>query len=54
MPSLAKRQTYTGRWNLETTFQEMRSHLGLETTRGRSERTVLRVASDWRKALCAG
>ena len=37
-------ETYTGRWNLETTFQEMRSHLGLETTRGWGERTVLRVA----------
>jgi hypothetical protein len=37
-------ETYTGRWNLETTFQEMRSHLGLETTRGWSEKTVLRVA----------
>jgi hypothetical protein len=37
-------ETYTARWNLETTFQEMRSHLGLETTRGWSERTVLRVA----------
>ena len=37
-------ETYTGRWNLETTFQEMRSHLGLETTRGWCEPTVLRVA----------
>ena len=37
-------ETYTGRWNIETTFQEMRSHLGLETTRGWTERTVLRVA----------
>jgi hypothetical protein len=37
-------ETYTGRWNLETTFQEMRSYLGLETTRGWTERTVLRVA----------
>jgi DDE superfamily endonuclease len=37
-------ETYTGRWNLETTFQEMRSHLGLETTRGWREQTVLRVA----------
>ena len=37
-------ETYTGRWNLETTFQEMRSCLGLETTRGWSEPTVLRVA----------
>lgn len=37
-------ETYTGRWNVETTFQEMRSHLGLESTRGWSEATVLRVA----------
>jgi hypothetical protein len=37
-------ETYTGRWNLETTFQEMRAHLGLGTTRGWTERTVLRVA----------
>jgi DDE superfamily endonuclease len=37
-------ETYTGRWNVETTFQEMRSHLGLETTRGWKEKTVLRVA----------
>jgi len=37
-------ETYTGRWNVETTFQEMRSHLGLESTRGWSESTVLRVA----------
>lgn len=37
-------ETYTGRWNLETTFQEMRSHLGLETTRGWSAPTVLRAA----------
>jgi len=37
-------ETYTGRWNLETTFQEMRSHLGLETTRGWTEWTVLRMA----------
>lgn len=37
-------ETYTARWNIETTFQEMRSHLGLETTRGWTEKTVLRVA----------
>jgi hypothetical protein len=37
-------ETYTGRWNLETTFQEMRSSLGLETTRGWTEQTVMRVA----------
>lgn len=35
---------YTGRWNLETTFQEARCHLGLETTRGWCRRTVLRAA----------
>jgi hypothetical protein len=37
-------ETYTGRWSAETTFQEMRAYLGLETTRGRTEKTVLRVA----------
>lgn len=37
-------ETYTGRWNRETTFQEMRSYLGLETTCGGTEQTVLRVA----------
>lgn len=36
-------ETYTGRWNIETTFQEARSYLGLETTRGRSRNTVLRA-----------
>jgi hypothetical protein len=37
-------ETYTGRWNIETTFEEMRCCLGLETTRGWSEPTVLRAA----------
>ncbi len=37
-------ETYVGRWNEETTFQEMRSYLGLESTRGWKERTVLRAA----------
>jgi hypothetical protein len=37
-------ETFTGRWSIETTFQEMRPYLGLETTRGRSESTVLRAA----------
>ena len=37
-------ETFTGRWSIETTFQEMRSHLGLETTRGWSKHTVLRMA----------
>jgi DDE superfamily endonuclease len=34
---------YCGRWNIETTFQEARSGLGLETTRGWCENTVLRA-----------
>jgi hypothetical protein len=36
--------TYCGRWNIETTFQESRSCLGLETTRGWCRSTVLRAA----------
>jgi DDE superfamily endonuclease/Archaeal putative transposase ISC1217 len=36
-------ETYTARWNIETTFQEMRAYLGLETTRGRVRATVLRA-----------
>jgi hypothetical protein len=35
---------YTSRWNIETTFQELRCHLGLETTRGWCRSTVLRAA----------
>jgi DDE superfamily endonuclease len=34
---------YAQRWNVETTFAEMRSYLGLETTRGWCARTVLRA-----------
>lgn len=37
-------ETYTARWNLETCFQELRSLLGLETTRNWCHTTVLRVA----------
>jgi DDE superfamily endonuclease len=37
-------ETYTRRWNIETTFAEMRAYLGLETTRGRTRSTVLRSA----------
>ena len=44
MSAKAVIEMYGSRWNIETTFQEMRSHLGLETTRGWSERTVLRMA----------
>lgn len=35
---------YTARWNIETTFQELRSHLGLESTRGWCRQTVQRAA----------
>ena len=35
---------YCGRWNIETTFQEARSCLGLGTTRGWGERAVPRAA----------
>jgi hypothetical protein len=34
---------YCGRWNIETTFQEARSCLGLETTCGWRKNTVLRA-----------
>jgi DDE superfamily endonuclease len=44
MTASAVIETYVSRWNEETTFQEMRSYLGLETTRGWKEETVLRVA----------
>jgi len=43
MPPAAIIETYTGRWNIETTFQELRSYLGLETTRGWCRNTVLRA-----------
>ena len=36
-------EAYGGRWNIETTFQEAREYLGLETTRGRCRSTVLRA-----------
>ncbi len=36
-------ETFIGRWDIEVTFEEMREHLGLETTRGRCRQTVLRV-----------
>ena len=34
---------FTGRWSIEVTFQEARAHLGVDTTRGWSEQTVLRA-----------
>jgi DDE superfamily endonuclease len=36
-------EEYTGRWNVETTFEEARAYLGLESTRGWCKRTVLRA-----------
>jgi len=36
-------EAYTGRWNIETTFEEARAYLGLESTRGWCERTVGRA-----------
>ena len=36
-------ETFTGRWSIEVTFQEVRAHLGIKTTRGWIERTVLRA-----------
>jgi len=36
-------ERYTERWNSETTFEELRAYLGLETTRGWSRQTVLRA-----------
>lgn len=36
-------ETYTGRWAIEVTFEETREHVGLETTRGRCARTILRA-----------
>jgi DDE superfamily endonuclease len=36
-------ETYTGRWNIETTFEEVRSYLRVQMTRGWSRDTVLRM-----------
>jgi hypothetical protein len=44
MDPVAMVEAYAGRWNIETTFQELRCHLGLETTRAWCRRTVLRAA----------
>lgn len=35
---------YTGRWNIEVTFEEVRAHLGFATPRNWSARSVLRTA----------
>jgi hypothetical protein len=36
-------EKYTQRWNIETTFEELRAYLGLETTHGWCRPTVLRA-----------
>jgi DDE superfamily endonuclease len=36
-------EEYTGRWNIETTFEDSRAYLGLESTRGWCARTVGRA-----------
>jgi uncharacterized membrane protein len=46
-PTLAPEQIvrlYARRWNLEVTFQEIREHLGFESTRQWTQRSVLRAA----------
>lgn len=43
MSAQALIETYAARWNIETTFEEARSYLRMETTRGWSRETVLRV-----------
>jgi hypothetical protein len=35
-------EAFVGRWDIEVTFEEMREHMGLETSRGRTCNTVLR------------
>jgi hypothetical protein len=35
-------EAYTGRWAIEVTFEETREHVGLETTRARCAKTILR------------
>ena len=52
-PRMPQRQIveyYTSRWSIETTFQEIRAHLGFETTRHWSPSAVERV-EPWLLAL---
>jgi hypothetical protein len=37
-------ELFAGRWSIEVTFEELRAHLGLETTRMRKKESVLRTA----------
>jgi hypothetical protein len=36
-------EAYTARWAIEVMFEEVREHVGLETTRGRCAQTILRA-----------
>jgi hypothetical protein len=45
MTPVAVVSLYTARWPIETTFQEAREHLGLESLPQRSARSVLRTAA---------
>ena len=38
-------EIFAGRWNIEVTFEEMRAHLGFETTRMRREKSVKRAGA---------
>jgi hypothetical protein len=40
MPSPQMVECYTPRWSIETTFQEGREYLKLESTKGYSQQTV--------------
>lgn len=44
MSASAVLEMHGGRWKIETTFQELRAHLGLEMNRGWHRQTVLRMA----------
>lgn len=44
LSSLEIVEMFTGRWNIETTFQEIREYLGFGTTRGWCRKTVLRAS----------
>src|SRR5207248_1346377 len=37
-------ELFAARWSIEVTFQEVRAHLGFETTRQRTRSSVLRAA----------
>lgn len=37
-------ETYTGRWSIEVTFEEVRAYVGFGTTRGRVKNTIMREA----------